>query len=47
MFLEKLWAFHRAVEDEVPYHDDVTSPINARSIVGRNDTLTVEGLLEN
>ncbi len=45
-FLEKLRAFHRAIEDEVPYVDEVTSLFNARETRGEGDTLIVEGLLE-
>ena len=45
-FLEKLAAFHDALEDEVPYLDDVTSLINVRSTRGEGDELIVEDLLE-
>ena len=45
-FLEKLRAFHRDLEREVPYLERVTSLINARSTRGEGDELIVEDLLE-
>ena len=44
-FLEKLRAFHRDLEREVPYLERVTSMINARSTRGEGDELIVEDLL--
>jgi predicted RND superfamily exporter protein len=46
-FLEKLRHFHRTLEDEVPYVDEVQSLINARSTRGERDELIVEDLLED
>jgi len=45
-FLEKLEAFHRELEDEVPYLEDLTSLVNVRSTYGRGDELVVEDLLD-
>ena len=45
-FLEKLRKFHEALEEDVPYIDDITSMINARNTRGEGDTLIVEDLLE-
>jgi predicted RND superfamily exporter protein len=45
-FLEKLRLFHLALEEEVPYADEVTSLFNARSTRGEGDELIVEDLLE-
>jgi predicted RND superfamily exporter protein len=45
-FLEKLAAFHRDIEDEVPHVSDVTSLVNARHTHGRGDELIVQDLLE-
>jgi predicted RND superfamily exporter protein len=45
-FLEKLQAFHRDLEEEVPYVREVSSLINARNTHGRNEELIVEDLLE-
>jgi predicted RND superfamily exporter protein len=45
-FLERLRAFHQAIEAEVPYLDEVTSLWNARNTRGEGDQLIVEGLLE-
>ncbi len=45
-FLERLDAFQRDIEREVPYLDDVTSLINARYTHGRGDELIVDELLE-
>jgi hypothetical protein len=47
VFLEKLRAFHEAVEDEVPMLVDVVSLVNARSTRGEGDTLVVEDLMED
>jgi len=46
-FLEKLRAFHRDIEREVPNLDEVTSLINARNTRGEQDQLIVEDLLED
>ena len=46
-FLEKLRAFHRDIEREVPNLDEVTSLINARNTRGEGDELIVEDLLED
>ena len=45
-FLKKLEAFHRDLEDEVPYLEEVTSLVNVRSTYGRGDELVVEDLLD-
>jgi predicted RND superfamily exporter protein len=45
-FLAKLREFHAALEEEVPYLDDVTSLINVRNTRGEGDRLIVEDLLE-
>ena len=45
-FLRKLEAFHRDLEDEVPYLEDLTSLVNVRSTYGRGDELVVEDLLD-
>ncbi len=45
-FLEKLRAFHEGLENEVPYLEDITSLINARSTRGETDELIVEDLME-
>jgi predicted RND superfamily exporter protein len=45
-FLERLAAFHRDIEDEVPHVSDVTSLVNARYTHGRGDELIVQDLLE-
>ncbi len=45
-FLERLAAFHRDIEDEVPHVTDVTSLVNARYTHGRGDELIVQDLLE-
>jgi predicted RND superfamily exporter protein len=45
-FLDRLRAFHEAIEDEVPYLDEVTSLWNARNTRGEGDQLIVEDLLE-
>ena len=46
-FLEKLRAFHEALEDEVPLVVEVTSLINARETRGEADELIVGELLED
>ena len=45
-FLEKLRAFHEALEDRIPYVDDITSLVNARDTRGEEDTLLVEDFLD-
>jgi predicted RND superfamily exporter protein len=45
-FLERLAAFHRDIENEVPHVTDVTSLVNARYTHGRGDELIVQDLLE-
>ena len=45
-FLERLRAFHEDLEASVPWLDEVTSLINARSTRGEADELIVEDLLE-
>ena len=45
-FLEKLRAFHRDLERELPQVEEVTSLINARYTHGLEDELVVEDLLE-
>ncbi len=45
-FLEKLTAFHRALEERVPYVDEVTSLANVRHTRGEGDQLIVEDLLK-
>ena len=45
-FLEKLVNFHEALEQKVPYLDDVTSLVNVRDTRGEGDELIVEDLLE-
>jgi predicted RND superfamily exporter protein len=45
-FLDKLRAFHRELEDEVPYVEEITSLINARSTRGEGDRLIVGELME-
>lgn len=45
-FLEQLVAFHRALEDELPYLEEITSLWNVRSVRGRGEELVVEDLLE-
>ncbi|MEW6602448.1 MAG: Fis family transcriptional regulator, partial [Nitrospirota bacterium] len=46
-FLGKLRDFHNALEQEVPYMDEVTSLINAEHMHGEGDDLIVEDLLES
>ena len=45
-FLAKLQDFHQALEEEVPYLEEVRSLINARMTRGERDELIVEDLLE-
>ncbi len=45
-FLNKLRAFHKDLENEVPYIKKVTSLVNARKTSGEEDVLLVEELLE-
>ncbi len=45
-FLTRLFTFHDAVEQEIPYLKDVASLINARHTYGDGDMLVVEDLLE-
>lgn len=45
-FLERLVEFHRELEDELPYLEEITSLWNVRSVRGRGDELVVEDLLE-
>ncbi|MBW2412713.1 MAG: MMPL family transporter, partial [Deltaproteobacteria bacterium] len=46
-FLKKLKALHEALEEDVPYIEDITSMINARNTRGETTELIVEDLLEN
>ena len=45
-FLEKLRALHEAIEQRVPYVDEVTSLVNARDTRGEADSLLVEDFLD-
>jgi len=45
-FLEQLRTLHEALEENVPYLDEVTSLVNVRSTRGEADELIVEDLLE-
>ena len=45
-FLEKLRAFHEAIEERIPYVDEITSLVNARDTRGEEDTLLVEDFLD-
>lgn len=45
LFLERLRAFHRALEVEVPHIQEVTSLLNARHTRGEADVLIVEELM--
>ena len=45
-FLEKLRRFHEDLENEVPYLEEITSLVNVRSVVGEDDELVVDDLLE-
>jgi predicted RND superfamily exporter protein len=44
-FLRKLRRLHEALETELPYVEEVTSLVNARSTRGEGDTLIVEDLM--
>jgi len=44
--LNKLKALHDALQNEVPYLNDITSLINARNTIGDEDSLLVEDLFE-
>jgi predicted RND superfamily exporter protein len=46
-FLKKLGALHEALEENVPYIEDITSMINARNTRGEADELIVEDLLKH
>jgi len=46
-FLKKISALHEALEENVPYIEDITSIINARSTRGETDELIVEDLIED
>lgn len=45
-FLERLRALHEAIEERVPYVDEITSLVNARDTRGEGDTLLVEDFLD-
>ncbi|MFT5444483.1 MAG: hydrophobe/amphiphile efflux-3 (HAE3) family protein [Myxococcota bacterium] len=45
-FIQKLGRLHKALENEVPYVEEVTSLFNARSTRGVGDELIVEDLLD-
>ena len=45
-FLAKLAHMHTALEESIPYLEEVTSLVNVRSTFGREDALIVEDLLE-
>jgi uncharacterized protein len=45
-FLERLRSFHEAIEERVPYVDEITSLVNARDTRGDEDTLRVEDFLD-
>jgi len=45
-FLKTLASLHDALEESVPYIDDITSMINARNTRGKKDELIVEDLLD-
>ncbi|MEJ2220744.1 MAG: MMPL family transporter [Desulfobacterales bacterium] len=46
-FLKTIQKLHEELEENVPYIDDITSLVNARSTRGEADELIVEDLLEN
>jgi hypothetical protein len=46
-FLETIKKLHEELEENVPYIDDITSLVNARSTRGEVDELIVEDLLEH
>ncbi len=45
-FLEKLRAFHEAIEERIPYVDEITSLVNARDTRGEGDLLRVDDFLD-
>ncbi len=45
-FLNELRALHFALEENLPYLDDLTSLVNARILIGESGTLISEGLLD-
>jgi len=45
-FLTELVELHEALEERLPYLDDLTSLVNARYLVGGEGTLSAEGLLD-
>lgn len=45
-FLQKLKRFHTDLEEQVPHLDEVTSLVNVRYTIGREDELLVEDLME-
>ncbi|MCH7479060.1 MAG: MMPL family transporter, partial [SAR324 cluster bacterium] len=46
IFLEKLARFHEALENEVPFVEEITSLVNVRHTRGKGDELIVEDLLK-
>jgi len=46
-FLRFLKQLHTELEDKVPYLDEISSLVNARLVRAENDTLIVEGLLDD
>ena len=46
-FLTKLQAFHKELEESIPYLNEVTSLINARNTRGEADKLYVDELLKD
>jgi len=46
-FLHRLKSLHEALEEQVPYLDEVTSLLNARNTRGEGDELIVEDLFED
>ncbi|MBL6969056.1 MAG: hypothetical protein ISR71_02390, partial [Gammaproteobacteria bacterium] len=45
-FLQKLKQFHNDLEEQVPHLDEVTSLVNVRYTIGKEDELLVEDLME-
>ena len=45
-FLERLRSFHEALEEHLPYVNEITSLLNARNTRGVGDVLVVEDLME-
>ncbi len=45
-FLDTMKRFHEDIEREVPYVEEVTSLVNARSTYGKDEELVVEDLME-